>query len=457
MVELDSFLFQILPDIIGLGLAFYMGYAIFKARSSFFVAVRNWMIALFALSLVVLWVSEIILAAYAEPHDELNTAIDTSFVVFTMWTLVSLVATTTIYRSQGSVDEFVPWLRRHPLNMITVWGAVGLLISAAAWYLLGTGHLSVDNDDWLLYFIVGYLLASVVAVAQLTMRATRGRKGPGIPRDSMMAMYRLGAIWMLIPAVVLAFDIILRLRYDIDGNNPHSWIVLILFEGMIGAFRDTRFTAVIIDPEVETVRREGFREYDIPRGVYLVEDDKPESAFDLFTELVTMPLRPDAKIPAPASSTSATLQYLIPRGFMIAREYPENVREKFKLQVTPIMWLSESPGELRVAPTSLAVLADTAIRFMETTPNSIVLLEGIEYLITFNDFKKVLKTLDALNETAWINKTRMILAINPRAFDIKELAMLERDRKVVKASAGIDHLKRESKTEAVRPAEASAK
>jgi hypothetical protein len=269
----------------------------------------------------------------------------------------------------------------------------------------------------------------------------------------MMAMYRLGAIWILIPTVVFAFDMVLRLKYDVNGNNPHSWIVLILFEGAIGAFKDTRFTAVIVDPEVETVRREGFREYDIPRGVYLIEDDKPDSAFTMFAELVTMPLRPDAKIPAPEESATATLEYLIPRGFMITREYPENLRENYKLQVTPIMWLSESPGELRVAPTSLAVLTDTAVRFMETTPNSIVLVEGVEYLITFNDFKKVLKTLDTLNEIAWINKTRLIIAVNPRAFDDKELAMLERDRKVVKAGPSIELLKRESKIEAVKPAE----
>jgi len=457
MVEIESLVFQILPDILGLGLVSYLAFAIFRARSSFFAAVRNWMITLFAVSLVFLWVSEIVLASFEGLHTEVTIAVDMTFIVFVMWTLVCLVSMTTIYRKQSSVDEFLPWFNKNPLNLVTAWGIVGLLILVPSWYLLGTGQLDIADDDWFFYVLLVYLLASVAVVAQLTMRTMRRGIGPRLPRDSMMAMYRLGAIWILIPTVVFAFDMILRLKYDVDGNNPHSWIVLILFEGMIGAFRDTRFTAVIVDPEVETVRREGFREYDIPRGIYLIEDDKPESAFNLFMELVTMPLRPDAKIPAPEESTSATLQYLIPRGFMIAREYPENLREKYRLQVTPIMWLSESPGELRVAPTSLAVLADTAVRFMETTPNSIVLLEGIEYLITFNEFKKVLKTLDTLNETAWINKTRLILAVNPKAFDIKELAMLERDRKVVKAMPGIDHLKRESRIEAVKPAETPPK
>ena len=457
MVELEEFVFQVLPDLMGLCLVAYVAFVIFVARSSFFTAVRNWMIVLFAASLTFLWVSEVVLASFTDIRVDAYTGVDAIFIISVMWTLVCLVAMSTIYRKQNAVEDFLPWLRKNPINLITAWGVIGLAILVPSLYLLGNGQLNIARDDWFFGSVFGYILTSVAVVAYLTIRTLRSRIGPRLPRDTMMAMYRLEAIWIFIPSVVFAFDMIMRLKYNIDGNNPHSWIALILFEGMIGAFRDTRFTAVIVDPEVETVRREGFREYDIPRGVYLMEDDKPESAFNLFAELVTMPLRPDAKIPAPEESASATLEYLIPRGFMIAREYPENLREVYRLQVTPIMWLSESPGELRVAPTSLAVLTDTAVRFMETTPNSIVLMEGVEYLITFNDFKKVLKALDALNETAWINKTRFIVAVNPRAFDVKELAMLERDRKVVKAMAGIEHLKRESKIEAVKPAEAPPK
>ena len=103
------------------------------------------------------------------------------------------------------------------------------------------------------------------------------------------------------------------------------------------------------------------------------------------------------------------------------------------------------PGERRVAPTSLAVLTDTVIRFMESNPNSIVLLEGVEYLITFNDFRKVLRNLDSLNETTWITKTRLLIAINPKAYDDKELALLERDRKVVRGEEGIEELRKRFK------------
>jgi hypothetical protein len=208
------------------------------------------------------------------------------------------------------------------------------------------------------------------------------------------------------------------------------------------------FTGLIVDPEVEDVKRSGFRIFDIPRGVYLVEDEKPGQAFSLFTELVTLPLSPEAEIPAKEPSPSETLQFLIPKGLVVTREYPETIRTEYKIEVTPIIWLTESPGDMRVSPTSLAVLTDTIVRFMENNPNSIVLVEGVEYVVTFNDFRKVLKSLDSLTETAWVTKSRLMIAIDPRAFEEKELALLERDRKVVKKAEGIEELKKESRLSA---------
>jgi hypothetical protein len=179
--------------------------------------------------------------------------------------------------------------------------------------------------------------------------------------------------------------------------------------------------------------------------VYLVYDEKAAAALSLFSELVTMPLRPDAEIPGREESAAATLQFLIPSGLVVTRELPEGIRKRHNLQVTPIIWLTESPGERRIAPTSLAVLTDTIIRFMESNPNSIVVVEGIEYIATYNDFRKVLRSLDSLNETAWVTKGRLLLAVNPKAFEERDLALLERDRKVLRGTGAIDELKKESR------------
>jgi len=229
--------------------------------------------------------------------------------------------------------------------------------------------------------------------------------------------------------------------------NPYGWLMVLLFTAIVRSISSTKFAGLVIDPEIEDVKRSGFRIFDIPRGVYLIEDQKPVAAFGLFSELVTLPLSPDAEVPGKEASASATIEFLIPQGLVVTREFPDNIRKSYNLQVTPMIWLTETPGELRIAPTSLAVLTDTLIRFMEKNPNSIVLVEGLEYVITFNDFKKVARSLDSLNETAWVTKGRLLICMDPRAFDEKDLALLERDRRVVKGAAGIDELKRESHVE----------
>jgi len=241
------------------------------------------------------------------------------------------------------------------------------------------------------------------------------------------------------------------MTFDIGDYNPYSWVTVFLFAAIIESMTSRGFAGLIVDPEIEDVRRSGFRVYDIPRGVYLIEEEKPGPAFGLFSELVTLPLNPNAEIPTRGESATETLEYLIPKGLVVTREFPETIRKSHNLHVTPIIWLTETPGEMRVAPTSLAVLTDTVVRFMENNPNSIVLIEGIEYIMTFNDFKKVLKSLDSLNETTWVTKNRLLLTVDPRAFEDRELALLERDRRVIRHSAGIEDLKRASRVETAGP------
>jgi len=265
-------------------------------------------------------------------------------------------------------------------------------------------------------------------------------------------MVLLSIGWTGIPLTVFFLDTLLSIKLDVKDFNPDSWVIVFLFALIVESISGKGFTGLIVDSEAEDGRRSGFRVYDIPRGVYLIEDEKPGAAFSLFSELVTLPLSPNAEIPGREVSASATLEFLIPQGLVVTREFPESIRKNHNLEVTPIIWLTESPGDMRIAPTSLAVLTDTIIRFMENNPNSIVLIEGIEYMVTFNDFRKVLRQLDSMNETTWVTKGRLMISIDPRAFDEREIAMLERDRKVVKHSSGIDELKRESRIEALAAA-----
>lgn len=444
MVDAERIAFDIVPSIVGLFLVWYSVMHIRRVRADFFTVIRGWIFTLFLASLVLLWTMEIAEDYLGLWAEQTHVAVDVTFIVIAIWLSVCLVALNTRYRTFSTMDHFSHWVRGHPANLLTVWGAIGLFVIVFAWAINPAGD-EVVEEPALLAMVIGYLAASVAADFLLPLSS----KGHGLaPKKELEMFGGMGGLvlaWIGMPITEFLFDVGLKDIVAYSGPNPYSWIMVGLFAAILGTVTDTRFTALIVDPEVESAKRSGFRAYDIPRGPYLIEGERPDSAARLFSELISLPLRPDADLPAVGASASATLEFLIPRGLMVTREYPENIREAYSIQVTPIIWLTEMAGERRVAPTSLAVLTDTVIRFMESNPNSIVLLEGVEYLITFNDFKKVLRHLDSLNETTWMTKARLLIAINPKAYDERELALLERDRKVVRGDEGIEQLRKASK------------
>lgn len=447
MSDAVDFGVEALPGLLGIIAAFYAAVLIRRRREDFFRFVRSWVVVLFIASLAVLWVVELMMYFGPAISEDSHSMVDATFVIVTSCLAVWVVLLSTSHSKLNNPGQFGAWMKRKPLNAFTGWGLAGMVIIVLTWANAWSAASLLEADLWLLALIMGYMLAAVgIGVVLSTGYTSRGRM-PSLTRENRVSIVLFSVAWVLTPSTEFSFDLMLGDALGWEDFNPHNWILLLLLAILMRAVFVTQYMAIIVDAEAETVKRGGFRSFDIPRGVYLIFDEKSDSAFGLFSELVTMPLRPDVKIPGKEESASATLEFLIPRGLVITREFPDSVRTKHNLQVTPMIWLTESPGEKRIAPTSLAVLTDTIIRFMEATPNSIVLIEGMEYIMTFNEFKKVLRSLDSLNETAWITKARLLIAVNPTAFDEKDLALLERDRRVIKGRAAIEELKRESRVE----------
>jgi len=444
-MEPVDFLAETLPKLIGLATVYYIAWRIFNLRATYFKLTRNWLFVLFVCALAALWVVGLSADVAQAEGGEAQAGFYLCFVVFVMWLSVSTISMVTTHRFFDAVAYFKTWFREHPVNVISVAGAAAITMMAIVLLVYANPDLEVHTEDWLIGLVLAF--AACVSIVDLAVPLAAARSGrlPKADSRSLVPALMLSAAWLGIPLSVLLLGVLLEMRFEYDGPNPLSWVTALLFVGMVVSIVRSRSTAIAVRPEAEPTKREGFRHYDIPRGAYLVEDDRSNSAFELFAELVSLPLRPDAQIPGKEQSATATLEYLIPRGLVVTREYPDKVREQFGLQVTPIVWLTESPGEQRMAPTSLALITDTLVRFMESNPNSIVLLEGIEYIVTFNEFRKVAKSLDLLNEVAWIAKARLLIAVHPKALDEKDLALLERDRLVLRGKPAIEELKRESR------------
>lgn len=164
------------------------------------------------------------------------------------------------------------------------------------------------------------------------------------------------------------------------------------------------------------------RKYHLKRGKgYIVDDPQATFSYDIFVNLL---------------STEVEGRRLV--GFVISRQHPNLLKEKFGLEKTPITWLATQAGGSSLDPTSLGMLAHSVMDFFsKTKDHSVVLLDGVEYLITNNDFKKVTRILEQINDAVMHYKGRLILPLDPRAFDSKELAILERNFEKISPMKGI--------------------
>jgi DNA-binding response OmpR family regulator len=171
-----------------------------------------------------------------------------------------------------------------------------------------------------------------------------------------------------------------------------------------------RGRAVDIDLVAEEVKATAPKYALEPSLSYLVEEERAEKAFDIFKDYV---------------------QHNVP-GLCITRQHLDAVREKYGLVKTPILWLSKQQGKNNLSPTDLGLLRQIIIEYLEKSGESIIILDGLEYLITHNSFEALLKYLDDINEAVMLSKSRLLIPVDPRALDEKELALLERGMKPIK-------------------------
>ena len=147
---------------------------------------------------------------------------------------------------------------------------------------------------------------------------------------------------------------------------------------------------------------------------YLIQEEKPEKATDVFVNLVTHGTH----------------------GLYITRRYPKEVRDAYNLKVTPIIWLThEKTDEGHINPTDIVELSHTIKEFIKKTSDGVVLMDGLEYLITQNDYKDILKFIQSLSDSIAVSSSRLIIPIDPSSLDEQQFHLLKRDMKVLEPRA----------------------
>jgi hypothetical protein len=148
----------------------------------------------------------------------------------------------------------------------------------------------------------------------------------------------------------------------------------------------------------------------VERGIgYLVIEDNPKRSYSLFSDLIDYGYS----------------------GLCMTRTFPGRVKSNYSFDDVSILWLSRARDEDSILPTNLGAVLRSIKDFMEESDSSVILLDGLEYLIVHNDFPKVLKLVHIINEMAAINNAVVIMPLNPITLDEGKVALLKRDLKLL--------------------------
>ncbi len=150
-----------------------------------------------------------------------------------------------------------------------------------------------------------------------------------------------------------------------------------------------------------------------PGWSYVVKEDRPDRAFAMFKGII--------------SQGSP--------GLCISRTHPGVLKQKYNFEAASI-WLTKTetaqPAESRgsveyVSPNNLARLASSVRDFLAKGPGGAVIIEGLEYLSTQNDFRSVLKFVQLINEQVVLDKGYLLMPVDASTMDPKDFSLIERE------------------------------
>ncbi len=116
-------------------------------------------------------------------------------------------------------------------------------------------------------------------------------------------------------------------------------------------------------------------------------------------------------------------------GLMLSRTHPRTLRDAHpSLRSIPVLWVTDSRRGKDVAvspqPEQVYAVVET---FLEKTPEGVVLIDGVEYLINYNNFDIVLHLVEQIRDLLAAGDARVILSVHPGTLKRLELNLIERE------------------------------
>ncbi len=143
---------------------------------------------------------------------------------------------------------------------------------------------------------------------------------------------------------------------------------------------------------------------------YLIEEERPVKCFEYFVDNLNMGLN----------------------GMAMTRLNPKRVKDSYDVGEAQILWLTDREGDSsdRIQPVLEKIIYKIE-DFLNSPGKSILLIDGLDYLISNNSFDAVLRFLRRLIDEISESDTVFIMSLTPETIDEQGLKILEREMEII--------------------------
>ncbi len=161
---------------------------------------------------------------------------------------------------------------------------------------------------------------------------------------------------------------------------------------------------------VQETRKEIMKEVNVQPGhCYLIEEEKPTYSNVLLGRMMAENYR----------------------GLIITRMNPKRIRDDFEKDPR-ILWLTDKDSSMeKTIPPSLEMIIHKIQEFISEEGNGMVVLDGIQYLISSTNFDSVLRFLRSIIDEMSESKCIFAVSISPETMKEQEISIMEREMEVL--------------------------
>jgi hypothetical protein len=294
------------------------------------------------------------------------------------------------------------WFNRHKRGYWTIVVITALVPAIAVDQMLLTSYgWGVPNS--LAIYLLALIVMAYVSLAVYMLLIVSGHASKRVVTQQCALM----AIAVAVPFV---YGLMMNVLEAVSMDTVPVLAPGFLVSNIIFAYGVLRHDLFIISPveeeKVSTSIREGTQTVDIgSENMILIEEKRAERSYAIFIRELGQGCH----------------------GLLITRTHPDTIREQLRLVQTPIIWLASQPGSDRIEATNLSILQHTIIEFSRRTDRGIVMIDGLEYLISNNPVKGVLRMIYNIRDELMETGNRIILPLDTETMDTAELALFERE------------------------------